>query len=206
MTMRHPRPHRRMWMCSSTPPCSSVPRRRGGKRTNRRSQPFIQDSSGDWSHAFIWQNNVMTDLNTLFPASSDLYATMANEINERGSNLGHGSRTRRAACWRHPRLSGNPGKRKGSHPGGYPQFSSGDDESDSDLFNSVFGWTDSRYPHASAVMLPGGSMFGRAILRGGAFQPLDSILVPGNDLAVLDSRLECHHENPRIVPTWAVRH
>jgi len=69
-----------------------------------------------------------------------------------------------------------------SHPGGYPHFSSTDDESDSDLFNSVFGWTDSEYPHASAVMLPGGRMFGRAILRHGAFQALDSILVPGNDL------------------------
>jgi molybdopterin/thiamine biosynthesis adenylyltransferase len=69
-----------------------------------------------------------------------------------------------------------------SHPGGYPQFSSTDDESDSDLFNSVFGWTDSEYPHASAVMLPDGRMFGRAILRDGTFQQLDSILVPGNDL------------------------
>jgi hypothetical protein len=69
-----------------------------------------------------------------------------------------------------------------SHPGGYPQFSTTDDESDRDLFNSVFGWTDSEYPHASAVMLPDGRMFGRAILRDGTFQPLDSILVPGNDL------------------------
>src|SRR6516165_8521088 len=41
-----------------------------------------------------------------------------------------------------------------SHPGGYAQFSSVDDESDSDLFNSVFGWTDSHFPQASAVMLP----------------------------------------------------
>jgi molybdopterin/thiamine biosynthesis adenylyltransferase len=69
-----------------------------------------------------------------------------------------------------------------SHPGGYPQFSLTDDESDSDLFNSVFGWTDSEYPHASALMLPDGRMFGRAILRDGTFQQLDSILVPGNDL------------------------
>jgi len=69
-----------------------------------------------------------------------------------------------------------------SHPGGYPQFSSIDDESDNDLFNSVFGWTDSAFPHASAVMLPRGRMFGRAILRDGTFQQLDSILVPGNDL------------------------
>ena len=69
-----------------------------------------------------------------------------------------------------------------SHPGGYSQFSSVDDESDVDLFNSVFGWTDSAFPHASAVMLPGGRMFGRAVLRDGSFQTLDSILVPGDDL------------------------
>jgi hypothetical protein len=29
-----------------------------------------------------------------------------------------------------------------SHPGGYPRFSSIDDNADADLFNSVFGWTD----------------------------------------------------------------
>jgi hypothetical protein len=69
-----------------------------------------------------------------------------------------------------------------SHPGGYAQFSWVDDESDRDLFNSVFGWTDSIFPHASAVMLPEGRMFGRAILPDGSFQPLDSILVPGSDL------------------------
>lgn len=69
-----------------------------------------------------------------------------------------------------------------SHPGGYPQFSSVDDESDNDLFNSIFGWTDSSFPHASAVMLPQGRMFGRAILPDGSFQQIDSILVPGSDL------------------------
>lgn len=70
-----------------------------------------------------------------------------------------------------------------SHPGGYPKFSSIDDESDDDLFGSVFGWTDSKYPHASAVMLPDGRMFGRAILRDGTFKPLDSILIPGDNLS-----------------------
>jgi ThiF family/Prokaryotic homologs of the JAB domain len=69
-----------------------------------------------------------------------------------------------------------------SHPGGYANFSSVDDASDTDLFNSVFGWTDSAFPHASAVMLPDGQMFGRAILPDGSFQLLDSILVPGDDL------------------------
>jgi probable HAF family extracellular repeat protein len=47
-----------------------------------------QDSDFNWAHGFIWQNGVMTDLNTLFPASSNLYATMANEINERGQISG----------------------------------------------------------------------------------------------------------------------
>jgi hypothetical protein len=69
-----------------------------------------------------------------------------------------------------------------SHPGGYSQFSTVDDESDADLFGSVFGWTDSQFPHASAIMLPGGRMFGRAAMREGSFQPLDSILIPGDNL------------------------
>ena len=47
-----------------------------------------QLANGDWSHAFIWQNGVMTDLNTPLPASSNLYATMANKINERGQISG----------------------------------------------------------------------------------------------------------------------
>jgi probable HAF family extracellular repeat protein len=42
------------------------------------------NSDFNWSHAFIWQNGVMTDLNTLFPDSSNLYATFAAKINERG--------------------------------------------------------------------------------------------------------------------------
>jgi probable HAF family extracellular repeat protein len=46
------------------------------------------DSHFDWSHAFIYQNGVMTDLNTLMSADSNLYATMANKINERGQISG----------------------------------------------------------------------------------------------------------------------
>lgn len=42
------------------------------------------DSNFYWNHAFLWQNGVMTDLNTLFPANSNLYATFAAKINERG--------------------------------------------------------------------------------------------------------------------------
>ena len=46
------------------------------------------DSTFSFNHAFIWQNDVMTDLSTLFPASSNLYPTMANQINERGQIAG----------------------------------------------------------------------------------------------------------------------
>jgi len=38
----------------------------------------------DWSHAWIWQNGVMTDLNKLFPRDTNLYATFAAKINDSG--------------------------------------------------------------------------------------------------------------------------
>ena len=46
------------------------------------------DSNLNWSHGYIWQDGVMTDLNTLIPASSNLFITMANEINDRGQISG----------------------------------------------------------------------------------------------------------------------
>ena len=49
------------------------------------------DSGFNWSHGFIWQDGVMTDLNTLIPASSNLFITMANKINERGQISGMGT-------------------------------------------------------------------------------------------------------------------
>src|SRR5262249_35644661 len=69
-----------------------------------------------------------------------------------------------------------------------------------DLFNSIFGWTDTSFPHASAVMLPEGRMFGRAIMPDGSSEPLDSILVPGDDLQFWIS------ENGPNLPLFAQRH
>ena len=46
------------------------------------------DSNFNFSHGFIWENGVMTDLNTLFPADPNLFATMANRINSRGQISG----------------------------------------------------------------------------------------------------------------------
>lgn len=87
-----------------------------------------------------------------------------------------------------------------SHPTGFEQFSAVDDESDADLFNSIFGWTDSAFPHASAVMLPGGRMFGRACMPDGSFAPLASIMVPGDDIHFWP--VESH----TAVPEFAERH
>jgi len=50
------------------------------------------DRGFNWSHAFIYQDGVMTDLNKLFPAdSTNLFATMADKINERGQIAGMGT-------------------------------------------------------------------------------------------------------------------
>lgn len=46
------------------------------------------DSAFNWSHGFLYQSGVITDLNTLFPASSNLNVISASNINERGQISG----------------------------------------------------------------------------------------------------------------------
>lgn len=46
------------------------------------------DSGNNWSHGFIYQNHVMTDVNTLIPADSNLFVINASNINERGQISG----------------------------------------------------------------------------------------------------------------------
>ena len=46
------------------------------------------DSTPGWSHGLLWQNGRMYDLNTLFPASSNLYVISASNINESGQIAG----------------------------------------------------------------------------------------------------------------------
>jgi len=45
-------------------------------------------NSVGWSRGFIWQDNVMTDLNTLIRKDSNLYIIAASNINERGQISG----------------------------------------------------------------------------------------------------------------------
>ena len=74
-----------------------------------------------------------------------------------------------------------------SHPNGMDSFSSLDDESDRRLFESVFGWTESDRPHASAVMLPSGRVFGRAVHADGSFRSLEAVGIAGSSVRVCRS-------------------
>jgi probable HAF family extracellular repeat protein len=61
-----------------------------GEAINNQGQAVgsALDSKFEWSHALIWENGKTININTLFPASSNLYATMANQINDRGQISG----------------------------------------------------------------------------------------------------------------------
>lgn len=74
-----------------------------------------------------------------------------------------------------------------SHPNGYPKFSSTDDKSDIDLFDSIYGWFDSDMPHGSMIMLPDGSMFGRIVTPDLSFITFDRVSIIGDDLRFWDS-------------------
>jgi probable HAF family extracellular repeat protein len=45
-------------------------------------------SKATWSHGLLWQNGKMIDLNTVFPASSNLYVINASNINDSGQIAG----------------------------------------------------------------------------------------------------------------------
>ena len=77
-----------------------------------------------------------------------------------------------------------------SHPTGYPSFSEVDDVSDRGLFQGAGSWLDTEYPGLSAVMLPDGSMFARAVSDTGHFITVDRIAVVGHDIQFWDAKQE----------------
>lgn len=87
-----------------------------------------------------------------------------------------------------------------SHPGGFDRFSDLDDESDTNFFASAHGWTDTEDPHASAVMLPNGRMFGRVIMPDGQFISVTSISVAGEELRFW------RRDSSPAAPDFAERH
>lgn len=87
-----------------------------------------------------------------------------------------------------------------SHPTGYSWFSDTDDVADAELFPSLFGWLDSEAPLASMIMLPDGTLVGRAVQVDGGGCRLDSIRVAGDDFVFW-------HDAPELddVPEHGIR-
>ena len=69
-----------------------------------------------------------------------------------------------------------------SHPSGGAAFSATDDEGDARLLPMIRGWVEADIAHGSAVMLPGGVMFGRVLRSGRVLEPIDCIAVAGDNL------------------------
>lgn len=87
-----------------------------------------------------------------------------------------------------------------SHPSGYPFFSEVDDQSDRKLYESVFGWVDGDWPHASAIMLPGGKVLARAVHADGRFEQISNVTVIGDHIQIWIANSD------ESVPEFARRH
>lgn len=61
------------------------------------------------------------------------------------------------------------------------QFSIWDDKSDDELFPSIQAWTGSDQPHASAIMMSTGEVFGRIFPESGGYRPLAQVNVVGDE-------------------------
>lgn len=86
------------------------------------------------------------------------------------------------------------------HPQNYPWHSEVDDESDRELFPSIYGWMEDDYPHASAIMLPNGQIIGRIVSPDGMFESLEVVKVVGEDL-----KFYYPNTDLQIVPEFAKR-
>jgi hypothetical protein len=92
-----------------------------------------------------------------------------------------------------------------SHPGGQSEFSPQDNRSDYDLFPCIDGWIEADVPHASAVMLPDGRVFGRIVTPQGAFERLRLVAVVGDDLHFWRPNDFGHEPAPEL-PEFTKRH
>lgn len=70
------------------------------------------------------------------------------------------------------------------HPGYWPHFSHVDELSDSQLCETLTGWTDRNDSVISVIMLPDGHLFGRTLSCDSVPSSLDSIIVVGDNITV----------------------
>src|SRR5207249_2325878 len=71
-----------------------------------------------------------------------------------------------------------------SHTAEYPRFSPIDDESDRSVFTAVANFLGDDLPHASAIMLPNGELFGRVLQDGIVSIKLSLVSAAGDDLGL----------------------
>ncbi|MFZ2285049.1 MAG: ThiF family adenylyltransferase [Lutibacter sp.] len=76
------------------------------------------------------------------------------------------------------------------HPGGYEQFSDVDDDSDIELFDSIYGWTNNNLPHASMIMMPNGNLKARIVTDKLTFLNVDKISIIGDDLIFFNNNVK----------------
>src|SRR5262249_58210278 len=69
-----------------------------------------------------------------------------------------------------------------SHRGQVRWFSGRDAAADLALLPAVHGWGGDGLPHASAVMLPDGEIFGRTVGPDGEVEPLSRVSVAGDEI------------------------
>lgn len=90
-----------------------------------------------------------------------------------------------------------------SHPGGYPQFSEIDDQSDATFFSAAFSWSETDSVHASLIMLPDGKIFGRVFSRNMQTKPIDRISIAGSLIRTWDKANE--EDNQEANDEFALR-
>lgn len=90
-----------------------------------------------------------------------------------------------------------------SHPGGFPDFSRYDDESDRAFFSAVDNVLDNCDARASVVMLPDGRFFGRYVHDGVLGKAIDLFRVAGDDFQFF--RRDDNKSDNAETPEHAVR-
>ncbi len=83
----------------------------------------------------------------------------------------------------------------------YRAFSEVDNASDRALFPSVYAWTGSQDPHASAIMMADGQVFGRVWKEDGTSVPIDRVAVVGDDIQFWDTQ----EEDIPLIPEYGRR-
>jgi ThiF family len=94
-----------------------------------------------------------------------------------------------------------------SHPGGYGLFSNTDNRSDYEFFDSVFGWSINNKPHASAVMLPEGKIFGRFFFDDLHYESINKVLISDDDIVIYQDNVLATENTValRIIQTFGER-